>query len=210
MKGIQVLDVLTDSSEEPEDYDREKILEYLNKWDKTVSQSRFAYNFKLLFTKCKEYYDEKLDETQRLHNRLSHILADFSSDNHDAEDYLQSMDRKSVRNISELKNLKIQLHDLQDEFFTEIKRIADAVSIEMPEPSEIDLLSDKLTDPKAVLEAYCSENGLADVKHKNLQLSFTEFLTDILRDVNIKFYDIASSKETEETAKMIINILEEV
>ena len=120
------------------------------------------------------------------------------------------MDRKSVRNISELKNLKIQLHDLQDEFFTEIKRIADAVSIEMPEPSEIDLLSDKLTDPKAVLEAYCSENGLADVKHKNLQLSFTEFLTDILRDVNIKFYDIASSKETEETAKMIINILEEV
>lgn len=203
IKGLRFVDVLTYSSEEPDDYDKDKILEYIRKWDNAVTESRFAYNFKVLFTKCKEYYDSELEETQRLHNRLSHILADFPSDNSDAEDYLQSMDRASVRNISELKQLKETLHTLQDEFFTEIKHIADAVSIEMPEPSEIDLLSDRIVDPKAIIEVYCSENGLADVKHKNLQLSFTELLTDILRDVDIKFYDIASSKETEETAKLL-------
>lgn len=207
MKGIQVVDVLADSAEYPEDYDREQILEYLKKWDNAVSQSRFAYNFKVLFTRCKEYYDTELDEAQRLHNRLSHILADFPSDNPDAEDYLQSMDRTGVRNIAELKELKNHLHQLQDAFFTEIKRIADVVSIEMPEPSEIDLLSDKLTDPKAVLDAYCSQNGLDTVKHKNLQLAVSEMLADVFRDVQTPFFDAVSSKETEETAALIMSIL---
>lgn len=210
MKGIQVLDVLMDSSEEPEDYDREKLLEYLKNWDRTISQSRFAYNFKVLFTKCKEYYDTELNDAQRLHNRLSHILSDFSSDNSDAEDYLQSMDKESVRNISELKELKNQLHHLQDEFFTEIKRIADIVSIEMPEPSEIDLISDKIIDPKAVMDSYCSENGLDNVKHKNLQIAFSEVLTEVFRNVQTPFFDAVSSNETEETAALIMSILKDV
>ena len=161
----------------------------------------------MLFIRCKEYYDTELDEAQRLHNRLSHILADFPSDNPDAEDYLQSMDRASVRSIAELKELKNRLHQLQDDFFTEIKRIADVVSIEMPEPSEIDLLSDKLIDPKAVLDAYCSQNGLDDVKHKNQRLAVSELLTEVFRDVQTPFFDAVSSKETEETAALIMSIL---
>jgi len=207
MKGIHVVDVLTDSAEEPEYYDREKILDYLKTWDNAVSQSRFAYNFKVLFTRCKEYYDTELDKAQRLHNRLSHILTDFSSDNPDAEDYLQSMDRASVRKITELKDMKNHLHQLQDNFFTEIKRIADIVKIEMPEPSDIDLLSDKLTDPKEVLDTYCNQNGLDDVKHKNLQLAVSEIMIEVFRDVNTPFFDAVSSKETVETAKLIMSIL---
>lgn len=210
MKGIKILDVLADSSEEPEDYDREKLLEYMKNWDKTVSQSRFAYNFKVLFTKCKEYYDTELEEAQRLHNRLSHILADFSSDNSDAEDYLQSMDKESVRNIAALKELKKQLNNLQNDFFTEIKRIADIVSIEMPEPSEIDLISDKIIDPKAVMDAYCSENGLDNVKHKNLQLSFSEVLTEAFRDVQTPFFDAVSSKETKEISELLTEMFKGV
>lgn len=210
IKGIRFVDVLTYSSEEPDDYDKDRILEYIKKWDNAVTESRFAYNFKVLFTKCKEYYDSELDEAQRLHNRLSHILADFPSDNSDAEDYLQSMDRASVRSITEIKQLKENLHTLQDSFFTEIKCIADAVSIEMPEPSEIDLISDRISDPKAVIEKYCSENGMDNVQHKNLQISFAEILNETLRDAEPVFYDTASSKETEETAQMIMDILEGV
>lgn len=210
LKGIHVLDVLADSAEEPEDYDREKILELLKKWDKAVSQSRFAYNFKVLFTKCNDYYDTELEEAQRLHNRLSHILADFSSDNADAEDYLQSMDKKSVRTISTLKDLKEQLHILQNDFFAEIKRIADIVSIEMPEPSEIDLISDNITDPKTVLDDYCSKNSLDNVKHKNLQLTFLEVLTETLEDVQTSFFDIASSKKTEEISELLMELFADV
>ena len=80
MKGIKYVDVLTYSSEFPEDYQRDEIIEYLEQWNKSVFESRFAYNFKVIFTKCREYYDERLDEEKKTHSRLQHILADVSLD----------------------------------------------------------------------------------------------------------------------------------
>lgn len=156
IKGVQYLDVLAYSSDEPDDYDGDKILEYLNGWNNGISESRFAYNFKVLFTKCKDYYDGLLDEEKKLHNRLSHILADDSLENDDARDYLNSMYSTAKKKIVRIKLLIENLKILQNEFFSEIKRISDIVNIEMPEPSEIDLLQDKLSNPKLVLDAYCN------------------------------------------------------
>lgn len=48
LKGLHFLDVLTYSAEEPEEYEKDKILEYIQKWDNAVTESRFAYNFKVL------------------------------------------------------------------------------------------------------------------------------------------------------------------
>lgn len=76
--------MLTYSGDEPEDYQKDEIIEYLNEWNSEVTQSRFAYNFKVLFTKCREYYDERLDEEKKLHSRLQHILGDVSLDNGEA------------------------------------------------------------------------------------------------------------------------------
>ncbi|WP_298482116.1 dynamin family protein [uncultured Ruminococcus sp.] len=193
LKGIRYLDVLAYSSEEPDDYDKDKILAYLHQWDDSVTESRFAYNFKVLFTKCKEYYDELLDEEKKQHSRLSHILADVSLENDDARDYLNSMDNAAKRQISDLKELKEQLHQLQDQFFTEIKRIGDAVSIEMPEPSEIDLLSDRITDPKAVLDTYCAKHGMDTPKHKNLCSDFAMLLTERFTDLQPVFNSISGT-----------------
>ena len=207
MNGIRYLDVLAYSSDEPDDYDRDRILEYLEGWDNSVTESRFAYNFKVLFTKCKEYYDALLDEEKKQHSRLSHILADVSLENDDARDYLNSMDRTAKRNISDLKELKEKLHALQDEFFTQLKKAADVVSISMPEPSEIDLLSDRIADPRAVLDEYCEKHGFNTQQHKNLRNSFAMTLAEAFTDFEPVFNQISGTTAYQsELAEMLENL----
>ena len=184
MKGIKYVDVLTYSSEFPEDYQRDEIIEYLEQWNKSVFESRFAYNFKVIFTKCREYYDERLDEEKKTHSRLQHILADVSLDSDDARDYLNYMDTSAKRNIAELKDMKANLKELQNKFFTEIKEIADKVNIEMPEPSEIDLIQDKIYDPKTVLDEYCAKFGDNIQKIKQSVDMNLGVINTVLADIN--------------------------
>ena len=56
--------------------------------------------------------------------------------------------------------LLVKLKELQNEFFTEIKFISDIVGIAMPEPSEIDLLQDKVQNPLQLIEEYKKEKGI--------------------------------------------------
>ena len=193
LKGIKYLDVLTYSGDEPEDYQKDEIIEYLNEWNSEVTQSRFAYNFKVLFTKCREYYDERLDEEKKLHSRLQHILGDVSLDNGEARDYLNSMDNNAKRNIADLKELIAKLKEMQTAFFTEIKAVADKVNIEMPEPSEIDLIRDSIADPKEVLAEYCEKKGLNTPKHIGLRRDAAEIIEDIFRDVSSVFNSISGT-----------------
>lgn len=184
MKGIRYVDVLTYSGNEPGDYQYDEITEYLEQWNNSVFQSRFAYNFKVIFTKCREYYDERLDEEKKTHSRLQHILADVSLDSDDARDYLNYMDTSAKRNIAELKDMKANLKELQDKFFTEIKEIADKVNIEMPEPSEIDLIQDKIYDPKTVLDEYCAKFGDNIQKIKQSVDMNLGVINTVLADIN--------------------------
>ncbi len=195
IKGIKYLDVLTYSSDEPDDYDKKKIIDYLKQWNSSVTESRFAYNFKVLFSKCKEYYDTLLDNEKKQHSRLSHILADFSLENDDARDYLNSMDRAALRNIESIKELRDKLKNLQKTFFTEIKRVADVVSIEMPEPSDIDLLSDRIANPKEILDIYCQNNGMDTPKCQKQRANFAMILTECFRDLNSVFNSISGTTQ---------------
>lgn len=208
LKGIRYIDVLSYSSDEPEDYDKDKILEYLLKWNNEKIQSTFARNFKVIFAKCREYYDELLDEQQKLHSRLSHIIADTSLENDDARDYLNYMNNQTKKNISEIKALKEELKTLQTEFFTEIKKISDEVNIDMPEPSDIDLIQDKITDPKMVLDEYCEKHNLNTPENRNLRDIFTVVISDALNDCTPVLNDIYGSsgyiKILEETLENIL------
>ncbi len=208
IKGIRYVDVLTYSSEEPEDYQLDEITEYLHKWDSERSESRFAYNFKVLFTKCREYYDERLADEQKLHSRLSHILADVSLENDDARDYLNSLDSASKKRISELKDLKERLKSLQNDFFTEMKRIGDAVNIVMPEPSEIDLIRDKAADPKEILDAYCEKAGKNTQKALNARKDLADMISGIFEDIEPVFNKLAGTTDyTSELADEIEGLL---
>ena len=72
----------------------------------------------------------------------------------------------------------MRLKELQNEFFTEIKLIADAVNIDMPEPSEIELIRDKMQNPSQLIEQYKKENGI------QTDLSMLDMLMDTFTNID--------------------------
>lgn len=158
IKGVKYVDVLAYSRNKSKDFDGGKIKEYINKWDKAIYESTFAYNFKVLFIKCKEYYEDVIDDESKRLNRLNTVLT--LSDNNTIIDYISSLINEIKRNICELKEVSSKLKGLQDSFFTEIKVAADIVGIQMPEPSEIDLIKDKIQDPLSVVKGYMQKHGI--------------------------------------------------
>lgn len=142
--------------------DTNKIKKQLEIWNSQIYESNFARNFKILFVRCKEFYEDKIDEESRQLTHLNTSITKLMAEDIDTEilEPLQLMVRKAQKNVNELKAISKRLKELQDEFFTEIKFISDIVGIAMPEPSEIDLLKDKVKNPLQLIEEYKREKGI--------------------------------------------------
>ena len=172
LKGIRYLDVLafTSKMDQVEDDSLRAFIEtstqgikkQLAAWNNQVYESNFARNFKLLFVRCKDFYEDEIDEESRKLTRLNTSITKLSAEDIDSEilEPLQLLVKDAQKNVDGLKDIRKKLKTLQDEFFTEIKFIADVVGIAMPEPSEIDLLQDKVQNPMELIEAYKKERGI--------------------------------------------------
>lgn len=190
IKGIRYLDVLAftsraDQVEEKElgafiQADTEKIKAHLTDWNNQIYESNFARNFKILFVRCKEFYEDEIDEESRKLTRLNTSITRLMAEDIDPEilEPLQIMVREAQKNVNELKTISRRLKELQNEFFTEIKFISDIVGISMPEPSEIDLLQDKVKNPLQLIEEYKQENGI------QTDPSLTTMLQEIFEEMN--------------------------
>ena len=184
----------------------------------------------MIFGRCKEFYEDEIDEESKKLNRLNTSLTKLAIEQIDEEilEPLRLMVKDAQKNVDELKGISKKLKGLQDEFFTEIKFIADQVGIAMPEPSEIDLIKDKVRDPLEMLEEYKKENGIKtdeslvymleemfeDVEPViDMQMGGSEYqnqLTDILeqifdiKDEDIRIHDVyKNTKEYMELMKGI-------
>ena len=172
IKGIRYVDVLAFTSrpeqvenEELSLYisrDTEKIKKQIEKWNTGIYEANFAINFKKLFVKCKDFYFDEIEERGQSLARLNTSITKLIAEDIDPDIVapLQTLVKDAQRDIGELKQLNADLKSLQDEFFTEIKFIADIVGISMPEPSEIDLLREKVNDPLKELEEYKKSLGV--------------------------------------------------
>lgn len=172
VKSVRYIDVLafTSKLEQIEDNnlktfiknDASKICEQIENWNQQVYEANFAINFKKLFVRCKDFYENEIDEESRKLTRLNTSITKLSAEDIEAEilEPLQLMVREAQKNVNELKDISKRLKELQDEFFTEIKFISDIVNIDMPEPSEIDLLQDKVQNPLKLIEEYKKEKGI--------------------------------------------------
>lgn len=172
MKGIRYIDVFafTSKLEQVDDdalkdfigEDTNRIKQQLEIWNSQLYESNFARNFKILFVRCKEFYEDEIDEESRQLTRLNTSITKLLAEDIDFEilEPLQLMVREAQKNVNELKAISKRLKELQNEFFTEIKFISDIVGIAMPEPSEIDLLQDKVKNPMQLIEEYKKEKGI--------------------------------------------------
>ncbi len=172
IKGIRYLDVLAFTSSPEQIGERglrtfieqntEKIRKKIAEWDTQIYESNFARNFKKLFVRCKSFYEDEIEEESRKLTRLNISITKLGAEEIEAEilEPLQLMVKEAQKNVNELKEISRKLKELQDEFFTEIKFISDIVGIAMPEPSEIDLLQDKVQDPLHLIEEYKKEKGI--------------------------------------------------
>lgn len=159
LKGIRYTDVFTFSRKKNTEYDKAKILAQLSEWNQAVYEESFAYNFKKLFVGCREYYEEQISEENRRLNRLNKALTLAENE---VQDYLTSLVAEIKNRIQLLKTTQKKLKTLQDNFFTELKAVADQIGIRMPEPAEIDLLQDKVQDARKVLQAYKQKHQIKE------------------------------------------------
>lgn len=172
IKGVRYVDVFafTSKLDQVEDGALEKFIEentacikkQIDTWNSQVYESNFARNFKLIFVRCKDFYEDEIDEESRKLTRLNTSITRLSAEDIDSEvlEPLQLMVKEAQKNVNGLKDISKKLKELQDEFFTEIKFISDVVGIAMPEPSEIDLLQDKVQNPLKLIEEYKKQKGI--------------------------------------------------
>ncbi len=187
IKGIRHIDVLPYSRFKPTEYGAKEIKECINQWNKRVEKNNFAYNFKLLFTKCKNYYDQELqEESKRLFYLKKTLL--FTEDE-EVSQAINSLMKVIEKKQKELKLIQEKLKLLQDSFFKEIKRISDMVGIDMPEPSEIDLIRDTIVNPLEIFQKYNKKRGAKE----NLQVR--DVIEDFLsKDFNGFSYQFGGAK----------------
>lgn len=160
LRGIAYEGILTYSRREKTDCDRDKISEVLAALNEKQIESDFAYSFKKLFIACKNFYDDSLHNAKRQLSRLNPALT-FGGDNVEISDCLNDLVTDAKANIQNLEELRRQLRDLQQEFFTEIKFVADKAGIKMPEPSEIELLEDKISDPARLVKKMLKQRNIS-------------------------------------------------
>ena len=156
VKGIKYVDVLAVSRRGG--YDKTVIENNLDKLNTQKMEADFARNFKKLFVACKDFYDKEINAANIRLERLNKVLT-FAGDQDEVERYLVELVKDLKEELKELEESKRQLHDLQQEFFTAIKHVADKVNISMPEPSEIDLIEDRNTDPAMLVKKLLQPGG---------------------------------------------------
>ena len=160
LRGIAYEGILTYSRRENVECDRAKIPEVLAALNEKRIESDFAYSFKKLFIACKNFYDDSLHNAKRQLSRLNHALT-FGGDNVEISDCLNDLVTDAKANIQNLEELRRQLRELRQEFFTEIKFVSDKAGIKMPEPSEIELLEDKISDPARIVKKMLKQRNIS-------------------------------------------------
>ena len=192
MRGVPYEDVLTFTMRKNFACDSDAIKEYLNKLDESQTQADFAHSFKKLFVGCRNYYDDSIDSDNLSLSRINQALT-LVGDNADVNGYLSSLAASTKEHITSLKDARESLRKLQQEFFAEIKIVADKVNIYMPEPSEIDLVQGKTTDPAAVVHSILQKRNLS------VNPATLESMRRKLAEITPKINDLAGGTNYKQT-----------
>lgn len=180
MHNISFDGICAFSAEYPDDYDIALLEECLSRQDHKNEQNHFAENFKRLFLRMRDYYDEELGD-QKVYRTTLNQAQTLIQDS-DINDKIRRLLRKLGTEMDTLQAHKDMVREMQDKFFRELKFVGDQVGIPLPEPSEIDLIGDAASDPLSVLREYLSKKGMKVNPALRDALVFPESAFEMNRD----------------------------
>ncbi|MDO5406473.1 MAG: GTPase domain-containing protein [Eubacteriales bacterium] len=181
VENLNVKDVFFFDTESPDGLDSGKIYHMFDEWNRAnYEEEVFAKHFKRLFWECRSYYKKKKEEAgTEIRNLQNALLLLENTD--DIGVYIERVKANSETEREEMNRAEKEMIRLQTEFFKEIKVVADEVGIYMPEPKDIDVLADKITNPLEVLRNY-------NVQHKKqVSPELREKVLDTFRGVKPVF-----------------------
>lgn len=169
--GVYAYDI-----DKPESYHSREIWRQLNRWnDVKYEDLGFARRFKVLFVRCREFYEMEINRENKRLNGLNKALT--LSENNYVRDYLQTMSQDMEIKKNEMIRINDAMKELQNQFFKQIKIVSDFVGIAMPEPSEIDLIRDNIQNPMEILQECRKKYSI--MRRNNYDNLLLELLADV-------------------------------
>lgn len=181
LENLNVINICFFDTENPEGHDAKKIYKLFEEWNKQAYEKEiFAKHFKHLFWECRDYYRRQADKASTEIRNLKNALL-LLEDNNETAVYIERVMNNSEKEKQLMLEAEKKMLAIQTEFFKEIKIVADSVGIYMPEPKDIEVLSDKVTNPLALIKDYNKQHK------KNISNEWKEELLDIFRGINPVF-----------------------
>ncbi len=159
--GIAADAVIPFSAVDDSPYPTDPILEWLKKKNTPKTISNIPQLFKRIFHHYHQYYNQELyDANRRLANAKRVATAVDAQDDYTAQ-CLRDIEVEAKNHRNEFQGLKTNLSAYQKEFFGMIREIGNMAGIELPEPDEIEMLTNDTIDLRNLLRDYCKKKGLA-------------------------------------------------
>ena len=156
-RNLPFVDVIPVSARQKQEWPVEPIVMQLAAWSRQPRALRFAHNFKAQFTRYARFIEEEQRQAQRHLNRLNRILV--MAESQDVQADAEELKQQAEDSLLAAKERAAELLGLRHRFFGDLKAIGDAVDIELPEPSEIDLLEIQGTDLLKLLTKQREQEG---------------------------------------------------
>ncbi len=135
-RNLRVTGVFAASSRPSASAGLQPILQQLQQWNQPRPQ-RFAHRFKHFFTRYQRGLARERADAMWRDARLKRLALLIDRDGLRDVDELQA---RTATQLAALDDAQARLSDMRSRFFTELRRVGQAVGIALPEPHEIDLL----------------------------------------------------------------------
>jgi len=168
-RGIFPLDVIPFSCRYPDKFGKEQIQKLLAKWENQEYASTFARDFKILFIKCIEYFEEQIRNESR---RLNWINAGMTfSDIQEVNEAFSNLSNEIKIFLKNFRKREKKLKEIQKLFFGELKKVADTYKVEMPDLSEFNFESLKPQNIKDEMRNIKEKHQVKPGRHLHILMS---------------------------------------
>ena len=157
--GIKADAIIPFSAADDSRYPADPIIEWLLSKNIPKDKSNIPLHLKRIFHDYHGYYSEQIGDAIRRLGNAKGVATVVELDKETAE-LLNAIILEAKNHRSKFQELKTELRAYQKEFFDMIKDIGSLVGIELPEPDEIDMLTNDTLDLSSLLREYCKNRGL--------------------------------------------------